>query len=115
MERTRALLREGADLHLKPSVGATSPLERAQQLAPGSTAASIVVRAAGPWSVDSHALFPDVDRVWMAVLVHSLYHTFACGEWIMVAGRLWILRGTSCRSCCTAEACEVREREREDL
>jgi len=27
----------------------------------------------------------------------------------MVAGRLWILRGTSCRSCCTAEACEVRD------
>ena len=33
-----------------------------------------VVRAAGPWSVDSHAFFPDVDRVRMAVLVHSLYH-----------------------------------------
>ena len=50
VERTRALLRDGADLHLKPSVGAASPLERAQQLAPGNTAASIVVRAAGPWS-----------------------------------------------------------------
>ena len=64
-------------LHLKPSAGDTSsPLERAQQLAPGSAAASLVVRAAGPWSVESHDLFPDADRARAVTLARSLYHMF---------------------------------------
>ena len=76
-ERTRALLRDGADLHLRPSAGDTSsPLERAQQLAAENVVASLVVRAAGPWSVASHDLFPSADRVRMAMLARSLYHVF---------------------------------------
>ena len=72
-ERTRALLRGGADLHFKPSAGdVPSPLERAQQLAPGSAAASLVVRAAGPWSVASHELFPDAQRAHAVSLAYSL-------------------------------------------
>ena len=77
-ERTRELLRGGADLHIKPSAGddRTSPLERAQQLAPGSAAASLVVRAAGPWSAASHELFPDAERARAERLARSLYHVY---------------------------------------
>ena len=72
-ERTRVVLRGGADLHLRPGAGDTaSPLERAQQLAPGNTAASIVVCAAGPWSVKSHQLFPHAERERMATLARFL-------------------------------------------
>ena len=72
-ERTRALLRGGADLHFKPRAGdAPSPLERAQQLTPSNTAASLVVRAAGPWSVASHELFPDAQRAQAVSLAYSL-------------------------------------------
>ena len=80
-ERTRALLRGGADLHLKPSAGDTSsPLERARQLAPGSAAASLVVRAAGPWSVATHELFPDAQRAQAVSLTRSLYRVH--GRWL---------------------------------
>ena len=84
-ERTRALLRGGADLHFKPSAGdVPSPLERAQQLAPGSAAASLVVRAAGPWSVASHALFPDAERAQAVSLTRSLYQVH--GRWLEFGG-----------------------------
>ena len=83
VERTRALLRAGADVHLRPSAGDTSsPLERAQQLAPGSAAACLVVRAAGPWSVESHDLFPDADRAraFLRVQDRNLMGTGCEGE-----------------------------------
>ena len=76
-ERTRALLRGGADLHLAPSTGDTAtPLERARQLAPASASASLVVRAAGPWSTTTHELFGDAERARAVTLAHSLYHVY---------------------------------------
>ena len=76
-ERTRALLRGGADLHLAPSTGDTAtPLERARQLAPASASASLVVRAAGPWSTTTHELFGDAERARAVALAHSLYHVY---------------------------------------
>ena len=76
-ERTRALLRGGADLHITPSTGDTAtPLERARQLAPASASASLVVRAAGPWSTTTHELFGDAERARAVTLAHSLYHVY---------------------------------------
>ena len=76
-ERTRALLRGGAALRLTPSTGDTAtPLERARQLAPTSASASLVVRAAGPWSTTTHELFGDVERARAVTLAHSLYHVY---------------------------------------
>jgi ankyrin repeat protein len=76
-ERTRALLRGGADLHLTPSVCNTAtPLERARQLAPKSASASLVVRAAGPWSPTTHELFGGAERTRAVRLVHLLYHVY---------------------------------------
>ena len=79
-ERACALLRAGADLHLKPKPDVPSPLERAQQLllaesvsSSNTAAASLVVRAAGPWSVESHEVFADAERAWAATLVRLLY------------------------------------------
>ena len=76
-ERTRALLRGGADLHLIPStVNTATPLERARQLAPANASASLVVRAAGPWSTTTHELFGDAERARAVALAHSLYHVY---------------------------------------
>ena len=79
-ERAHALLRAGADLHLKPEPNVPSPLERAQQLlsteSASSSAAALIVRAAGPWAVESHELFADAERTRAATLVHSLYHVY---------------------------------------
>ena len=82
-DRARALLRAGADLHLRPEPNVPSPRERAQQLlsagsvsSGSSTAASLIVRAAGQWSVESHELFADAERARAATLVRSLYHVY---------------------------------------
>ena len=76
-ERTRALLRGGADLHITPSTGDTAtPLERAYHLAPANASASLVVRAAGPWSTTTHELFGDAERSRAVTLAHSLYHVY---------------------------------------
>jgi hypothetical protein len=85
-DRARALLRAGADLHLKPEPNVPSPLERAHELlsagsgsssgSSSSTAASLIVRAAGQWSVESHELFVDAERARAATLVRSLYHVY---------------------------------------
>ena len=78
-ERTRTLLRGGADLHLTPSTGDTAtPLERARQLAPANASASLIVRAAGPWSASTHELFGDAERARAVTLAHSLYHVYLC-------------------------------------
>ena len=39
--------------------------------------ASLLVRAAGAWSPDSHELFGDAERARAATLVRSLYHVHA--------------------------------------
>ena len=58
-------------------MGVPSPLERAQLLQPAfADVASLLVRAAGPWSAASHELFPDAERLQAATLVRSLYHIF---------------------------------------
>ena len=82
-ERARALLRAGANLHLKAKPDVPSPLERAQQLlfaesvsSTSTIVASLVVRAAGPWSAESHELFGDAERAWAATLVRLLYHVY---------------------------------------
>ena len=88
-ERTRGLLRSGrADIHFKPSSGDTpSPLERALQLAPGCPAASLVVRAAGPWSFAPHENFPDAQDESPARWLHKVH-----GRRIPKAGSQWALR-----------------------
>ena len=75
--RSVGRIRGGADLHLSPSTGDTAtPLERARQLAPTSASASLVVRAAGPWSASTHELFGDAERARAVTLAHSLYHVY---------------------------------------
>ena len=76
LERARALLQGDADLRLKPAADVPTPLERALPLAPGCAVASLVVRAAGPWSVESHELFSDVNRAQAAMMARSLYHVY---------------------------------------
>ena len=39
--------------------------------------ASLLVRAAGPWSAASHELFPDAERTQAATMAPSLYHIYA--------------------------------------
>ena len=67
-ERTRALLRSGANPHARVAPGVPTPLERAEELlqeaeCDGMTreVAELVVRAAS-WSPDSHELFPAAVR-----------------------------------------------------
>jgi hypothetical protein len=62
-ERTRGLLRAGADLHRR-EVGASSPLGLARQQPAGSAAAQLILRAAEPWSHSTHHLFPIEARSW---------------------------------------------------
>ena len=80
-ERACALLRSasGTALRWKPSPTTPSPLERAQQLERHETrpvAASLVLRAAGPWSPEAHELFGDAQRARAEALVRSLYHLY---------------------------------------
>ena len=77
--RARALLRGGADLHADAPTGAT-PLSLAQAMraagnAPDGSAAHLVLRAAQPWSRETHALFPAAARaraVELLLLGHRL-------------------------------------------
>ena len=93
-EHARALLRSGADLHLKPistSGILPSPLERAEEILllpvavqseanAGYHVASLLVRAAacaaGLWSPESHEFYPDTERLEAAMMARSLYHVF---------------------------------------
>ena len=81
-DRARALLRSGADVHSKPGPTVPSPLEREQSLAPSSAAASLVVRAAGPWSANMHDLFGEAERRQAAMAAQSLYHLYL-RKWAM--------------------------------
>ena len=75
IERTRALLRAGADLHAQARPGAPTPLELAEQSRehPGS---QLVLAASLPWSPDTHALMPAMARA-RAVELMRLGHLLA--------------------------------------
>jgi ankyrin repeat protein len=72
-ERARTLLRSGADVHAAEVAGPT-PLSLAQAvrakgaLSDGSPA-DLVLKAAGPWSPHTHALFPAASRERAVVLM----------------------------------------------
>ena len=69
-ERARALLRGGADVHAR-AVGvadAPSPFELAAAHQSGG-AAQLVVRAAAPWSPETHELFPAAARARVPCLL----------------------------------------------
>ena len=67
-DRARALLRGGADLRAAAAgADAPTPLSLAERLraegsAPAGSAADLVLRAAEPWSPQTHHLFPYYDR-----------------------------------------------------
>ena len=94
-DRARALLRGGADVHARSGPDGRTPLEVARQLveqgAGDDSAAALFVKAAQPWSPDTHELFPEparrraVQLLWTAAshkgkdikawwLVHVLPH-----------------------------------------
>jgi ankyrin repeat protein len=74
-DRTRSLLRAGADLHATLDSSTPSPLERACKMWPPTAASELVRRAALPWSVQTHDLFPSGARaraVELVRIVHQL-------------------------------------------
>ena len=65
--RARALLRAGADVGAAARAGGPTPLSLAQALgeagqAAAGSAAELVLRAAEPWSPETHDLFPAAAR-----------------------------------------------------
>jgi ankyrin repeat protein len=79
--RARALLRGGADLHAKQQPTSPTPLTLAVAMrsagdAPCGSAARLVLRAAQPWSHETHDLFPAAARE-RAVTVMLLGHLLA--------------------------------------
>jgi hypothetical protein len=82
--RARELLRGGADLHAAAVADGPTPLSLAHGLdtagnAAESTAARLVLRAAGPWSEQTHDLFP-VDARTRAVELLLLGHRLSRQE-----------------------------------
>jgi hypothetical protein len=77
-ERTTELLRAGADLHRRTPgvVGAPSPLEIARLQPVQNAAAQLILRAAEPWSCETHHLFP-VEARSQAVEVLKLGYLLA--------------------------------------
>ena len=71
-EHTRrpvGLLRDGADLHAKADVDGPTPLSLANAMqargaAADGSAAALVLRAALPWSPQTHDLFPTASRAY---------------------------------------------------
>ena len=79
--RARVLLRAGASLHAGRAGGAT-PLSLARELeaqgkAPSGSTAWLILRAAGPWTRETHGLFPDKRRAEACSLVFSICHIHA--------------------------------------
>ena len=70
----QSLLRDGANVHMAARVGSATPLSLAQALhtvgkASAGSPADLVLRAAKPWSPETHHLFPHRARRWaMAIL-----------------------------------------------
>uniref|UniRef100_A0A7S3ASR4 Uncharacterized protein n=1 Tax=Haptolina ericina TaxID=156174 RepID=A0A7S3ASR4_9EUKA len=82
--RARELLRGGADLHATAVADRPTPLSLAHALdtagnAAEGTAAHLVLRAAGPWSEQTHELFP-VDARARAVELLLLGHRLSREE-----------------------------------
>ena len=101
-DRTRLLLRQGADVHAKPTTGDTrTPFEVAEGMQGTSESARLVLLAAGQWSVESHSLFPNAARNSAATLAFSLYHMYARrmnnGGWTAVDFARYILAFTVSR------------------
>lgn len=66
-ERARALLRAGADLYARTPAGGPTPLNlagaaAARGEAPAGSTAWLVLRAAAPWSPDTHEIMPTTAR-----------------------------------------------------
>jgi hypothetical protein len=82
--RARELLRDGADVHATAAADGPTPLSLAHGLdtagkAAEGTAAHLVLRAAGPWSEQTHELFP-VDARARAVELLLLGHRLSRQE-----------------------------------
>jgi len=82
-----AALRDGADVHAGDGqAGAPTPLSiaRAQLVEhPEHASAALVAAAAGPWSRETHRLFPVGARaraVDLLIVGHLVAARFACGE-----------------------------------
>ena len=78
-ERTRALLRAGADPLASPAPGVPSPAERARAgPTPETEAQKTILRATEPWSPDNHELFPAAARaraVWVCHVGNRIANT----------------------------------------
>jgi len=73
-ERVRALLRGGADLHAKAAQGdQRTPLARAVQIEQPTAVTQTLQRAAQPWSMHNHDLFPDAVRARAVELLRVGY------------------------------------------
>jgi len=80
--RARALLRAGADIRAARTAGGPTPLRLARQLeaegnAPDGSTARLILRAAGPWTRETHELFPAERRAEACSLVVSIGHLHA--------------------------------------
>ena len=73
-DRARTLLRAGADIHAAAVPGGPTPLSLARAMraagdAPDGSAAHLVLRAARPWSPQTHSLFPVAAREQAELLI----------------------------------------------
>jgi hypothetical protein len=80
--RARALLRAGADINAARGANGTTPVHPARELeaegnAPDGSTARLILRAAGPWTRETHGLFPDKRRAEACSLVFSICHIHA--------------------------------------
>jgi ankyrin repeat protein len=80
--RARALLRAGADIRAARTEDGPTPLRLARQLeaegnAPDGSTARLILRAAGPWTRETHELFPAERRAEACSLVVSIGHIHA--------------------------------------
>ena len=77
-ERAYRLLREGADIHACAAPGRPSPYTLAKEQAdkgeaPEGSTAALILAASKPWSIETHALFPDVSRTQAAEAMKLAY------------------------------------------
>ena len=77
-DRTRSLLRDGADLFAASHTGGSTPLALAQGMlaagkATGGSASHLVLCAARPWSPKTHVLFPAAARERACLIMRVLY------------------------------------------
>ena len=90
--RTLALLRAGASIDAKDQEGDLTPLALACELhakgeAPNGTPAALVLKAAQPWSPETHALFPAAARAYavqMMLIGHSKSARLPADLWMHI-------------------------------